>query len=159
MITFTLPLFAVMAALTAPWPPARTTLTTAGLAWRLQCLIWGTMMTRTSTTRTTTKTNLSTPRHSNKHSPSNHLHRGNLVPFCVCFFNPFPPPHPVSPHACISVWLSQGCRWILKEQRCMLHPSFSAPESRAPAPQLWGEMSSKGTVVCGPATTLKSLYV
>lgn len=34
------------------------------------------------------KTNLSTPHHSNKHSPSNLLHLGNLVPlFCVCFFN------------------------------------------------------------------------
>lgn len=42
------------------------------------------------------KTNLSTPRHSNKHSPSNHLHRGSLVPSCVCFFSLFSPfPIPV----------------------------------------------------------------
>lgn len=103
---FAPPLLVVMVALMAPWPPAQMTLTTAGLAWRLQCLTWGMMMMRTSMTRMTMKTKLSTPRHSNKHSPSNHPHRGNLNPFFVCASSTF---SPVS-HACISVWLSQGCR-------------------------------------------------
>lgn len=86
------PRFAVMDALMAPWPPAQMTLTTAGLAWRLQFLIWGMTMTRTSMTRMTTKTNLSTPRNSNKHSPSNHLHCGKLVPFLCVLLWPFSPP-------------------------------------------------------------------
>lgn len=85
------PLLVVMVALMAPWPPAQMTLTTAGLVWRLQFLIWGMMMTRMSMTRMTTKTNPSTPRHSNKHSPSNHLHCGKLVPFLCVLLWPFSP--------------------------------------------------------------------
>lgn len=132
--------YAVMAALMAPWRPVQTILTTAGLVWRLQCLTWGMTTMRMSTMRMTMKTNLPTPRHSNKHSLQNHPHRGNLVHCRVCFFFFFssPPPKKPLPSAlftCISVWLSQGCRWKLKEQRC-LHPPFSAPES--PAPQLSG---------------------
>jgi len=49
--------FAVTVALMAPWHPAQMTLTTAGLAWWLQCLAWGTTTTKTSTMRTTRKTN------------------------------------------------------------------------------------------------------
>lgn len=108
------------AAPTAPWRPAQTTLTTAALAWRLQFLIW-TRTTRTSTTRTTTKISLPAPRHSNKHSPSEHLHHGENSPVfmcaCVCFFAPPPSPPSLVPIACLSVWLFSGvsmnlsCSW------------------------------------------------
>lgn len=117
---------------------------------------------RTSLMRMTTKTNLPAPRHSNKHSPSEHLHRGENSPVfmcacvCVCFFA-HPPPH--VPMPVFLSGFSQGCWWKLKEQRCMLHPPFYFiffflfPAPEAPAPQLWGAVSSKGTVVCGPATS------
>lgn len=123
-----------MVALTAPWLPARMTLTTAGLEWRLQCLIWGMMTTRTSMMRTMMRTNLSTPCHSNKHSPSNHPHRGNSVPFFVCASSAFP----LFP---MPVFLSGFLRgvdeyWMNRGVYCT-HP-FSASESHAPAPQLWG---------------------
>lgn len=126
----------VMVALMAPWPPAQMTLTTVGLAWRLQCLTWGMRMMRTSMTRTTMKINLSTPRHSNKHSPSNHPHRGNLVPLLCVLLQPFP----LFPMPVFLSGFSQGCRWILRELGCMFPPQFffSAPESHVPAPQLWG---------------------
>lgn len=155
MIKFAPPLLVVTVALMAPWPPARMTLTTAGLVWRLQCLIWGMMTTRMSMMRTMMKTNPSTPRHSNKHSPSNPPSPWEFSPLFVCASSTF---SPVS-HACISVWLSQGCRWILKEQRCILHPSFFCSWITCTCTTALGEVSSKGTVVCGPATTLKSLYV
>lgn len=82
---------------------------------------------RTSLMRTTTKTNLPAPRHSNKHSPSEHLHRGENSPVfmcacvCVCFFA-HPPPH--VPMPVFLSGFSQGCWWKSKEQRCMLHPPF-----------------------------------
>lgn len=103
--------FVVTAALTAPWRPAQTTLTTAGLVLRPPSLTWGTTTRRMSMRKTTTKTNPPTARHSNERSPSNHSHHGNRISlfFRVCFLNTPSLPVPVS-HACISVWLSQGCR-------------------------------------------------
>lgn len=109
------PLLLVTAAPMAPWPPAQTTLTTAGPAWRRQFRIWGMTTTRMSTTRTTTKTNLSEPHHSNKHSPTSHLHSGKLDLLCVLLW-PDPRP-PVSLHTRVSVWPSQGCRWLPKKKK------------------------------------------
>lgn len=82
------------------------------------------------------KTNLSTLGHSNKHSPSNHLHRGNLVPSCVCFFSLFSPfPMPVFQ----SGFLRGVDEYCKNRGVCCTHFFFfSVPESRAPAPLLLG---------------------
>lgn len=86
---------------------------------------------------------------------------GKIVPFlcvrvCVCFFAQ---PPPSCSHACISVWLFSGVLMKIERTEVYVAPSFyfslffPFPAPEAPAPQLWGAVSSKGTVVCGPATS------
>lgn len=98
----------VTAALTAPWLPAPTTLTTAALVWRLQCRTWGTMTMKTSTTRTMMKTKA----FYTFVAPTSTVLENN---FSVGIY--FPPslvcasstPTSLPPHARFPLWLSQGC--------------------------------------------------
>lgn len=92
-------LLLVTAALMAPWRPAQTTLTTAAPALRRQFRIWGTTTMTKSMTRTTTKTNLSEPRHSQQAQSYKPPSQWEIRPaLCASLTRP-PPPSP--PHPCV----------------------------------------------------------
>lgn len=152
IITTPHPLLSVTAAPTAPWPPAQTTLTTAAPVWRRQFRTWGMTTTRMSTTKTTTKTNLSEPHHSNKHSPTKPPSQWEIRAAL------WPDPPPVrSPHTRVSVWPSQGCRLPTKTKKKLPKKKKTARRcscswsTRTAAP---GAPLSRGT--CCPANMLTS---